>query len=196
MDIKFKCPFCYQPLEASHDMADSWINCPSCQQPIHVPLPFEEMKQQVAEKKRKKEAAANLQDTLKIIGICLFPFAILGGCIAFELSSELGCSQSKHSSGSSSSSIASLLNKWTHTTEDCWGWQDVSDYDKATKLLASGDQRALKNHWNQQVMAGTATMISAGTKVFVEDRSAFAGRVLIRPEGSIQSYWVVEAALK
>lgn len=39
MDIKFECPSCKQPLEATLNMAGQLIHCPNCQHPIEIPQP-------------------------------------------------------------------------------------------------------------------------------------------------------------
>ncbi|MBL7114843.1 MAG: zinc-ribbon domain-containing protein [Kiritimatiellae bacterium] len=38
-DIEFKCSHCEQVLECPGDMAGETVDCPSCENPITVPLP-------------------------------------------------------------------------------------------------------------------------------------------------------------
>lgn len=88
------------------------------------------------------------------------------------------------------------LLTWTHSTESSFAFVSAADMDRCIQIAGSGDDSATKAFWAQKVQSGTATLIPAGTKIYVEDIAHFSGRARVRLEGSSISLWILKSALE
>lgn len=221
MDVKFYCPQCHQHLEAPDSMSGEVVECPSCFSSITVPysrLPahlteksdftrntsfsddFYEsqgnaearLKKIMSDLPRQTVRSGANHERWQMVGYFLLGIFFIFLLIVFSPSS--GCDWVYRNGGSRSSSEE--YTGWSKIKEKTIGWKNTSDFAKSRDLVVSGDKTAWHKHYTQCLLAGTAIIFDAGTKVYVEDRAIFAERVLVRMEGSTDSYWVISQDVK
>ena len=217
MDLSFDCEFCGQHLEADISMAGSQVVCPTCQNTIVIPNPVgQNLKSNedfdsasysegyYEEETRINEREANWNEPferrLEEIKMQAHQDVEqtkqkwkLGCLIAVIIYLVIGAMCHK---GEPDSSSSGKTTGWGELTDNCIGFRNSSDYSKSTDLAVSGDDLAWKMHNLQCLGSGRAIFLEAGTKVYIEDCAILAERLLVRKEGSTDSYWIPRQLVK
>lgn len=78
-NIKFKCPFCSQSMEAPADMASEYVDCPSCEKQIRIPSPFSSEEDDISFDPWKAEAKKTKSSKRCFFILMCISFFLYGG---------------------------------------------------------------------------------------------------------------------
>ena len=70
------------------------------------------------------------------------------------------------------------------------GCKDKEVQDKLARFREEGDKEAFQTFVGEQEATGACTLLSFGSKVYLEDTAIFSGVVCVRPEGETSCYWI------
>lgn len=141
----------------------------------------QKLKQEADAEKRRKNSVPWWQVALVFVGMALFIF--------YKFEDETR----GHSSGSNASTPK--IGQSTITGDAWYGCQTIEYDDKLMNFVAQRDQVAFEKGLKYGLSSGECTRFLNGEKVFVNDVKVFSGRVNIRKEGEVKSYWAPTEAI-
>lgn len=80
-------------------------------------------------------------------------------------------------------------------SRDSFGCVSEDYFDRLVTVSVSGDSRAFSQGLSAGLISGQCISLKRGTLVQLESAGLFSGKIQVRPNGEMQSYWTIREAV-